>query len=147
MRLKATLLIVTVISVYDVFVSCLISKRSLIYPPPNGVVQVSLFKSKRRRRSINEMLDEQYLRLQTIVGIGLPLTIRQESIVIGIVIKASYKLPTNSTDITNPGVQYLRKRSTSRWNIYKLLNELLTLYVNDISIIRINLIYTLINII
>ncbi|CAH0553702.1 unnamed protein product [Brassicogethes aeneus] len=50
-----------------------------------------------------------------IVGIGLPTELRDQAITLGVVAKAFYLLPTNSSTYTHPSIDYARrKRSTSR---------------------------------
>lgn len=59
-----------------------------------------------------------------ITGVGLPLVLRDEAVIIGIVLKASYHLPYNSSSFTNPTINYARKqRSISRWHLYQTLAQ------------------------
>lgn len=61
-----------------------------------------------------------------IVGIGLPTELRDQAITLGVVAKAFYLLPTNSSDYTHPSIDYARKkRSVSRWIIYELIETFL----------------------
>lgn len=61
---------------------------------------------------------------------GVPVDLKDETVIIGIVLKALYLLPFNSTVYTNPDVVYARKRrSISRWDIYGLLAEAADLWV------------------
>ena len=61
-----------------------------------------------------------------IAGIGIPIELRDQSITIGTVVKAFYLLPTNSTDYTQPSIDYVRKkRSSTRWVTYKLIENFL----------------------
>ncbi|XP_063909513.1 uncharacterized protein LOC135127112 [Zophobas morio] len=58
--------------------------------------------------------------------IGIPIELRDQSITIGTVVKAFYLLPTNSTDYTQPSIDYVRKkRSSTRWVTYKLIENFL----------------------
>lgn len=58
------------------------------------------------------------------MGAGIPVDLEDETVIIGIVLKAAYLLPTNSSYFTSPNVVYARKkRSLSRWDIYGLLSE------------------------
>lgn len=55
---------------------------------------------------------------------GVPVDLEDETVIIGVVLKAFYLLPTNSSVYTNPDIVYARKRrSISRWDIYGLLSE------------------------
>lgn len=59
-----------------------------------------------------------------ITGVGLPLVLHDESLIIGMVLKASYHLPYNSSTFTNPTINYARRqRSISRWNLYQTLAQ------------------------
>lgn len=62
------------------------------------------------------------------MGAGFPVVVRDEAVIIGIVVKASYHLPTNSSVFIHPQIEYLKKRSIKRWNIYTLIEETLKLY-------------------
>lgn len=58
------------------------------------------------------------------MGVGIPVDLKDETVIIGIVLKALYLLPTNASVYTNPDTVYARKRrSISRWDIYGLLSE------------------------
>ncbi|RZC33151.1 DM4 12 domain containing protein [Asbolus verrucosus] len=64
-----------------------------------------------------------------IAGIGLPIELRDQSITVGTVVKAFYLLPTNSTDYTQPSIDYARrKRSSTRWAIYGLIEKFFEKY-------------------
>ncbi|XP_065157124.1 uncharacterized protein [Atheta coriaria] len=86
------------------------SKRSLVYPSPVS-------------------------KVQAIMGAGFPVDLQDESVVVGVVIKALYLLPRNSSDYTNPNIYYARNRqrrsaelSTSRWDVYKILEQYAQVY-------------------
>ncbi|XP_015511291.1 uncharacterized protein [Neodiprion pinetum] len=55
-----------------------------------------------------------------IFGLGTPLQLQQESVIVGAFTKMLYALPDNSTYYTEPGVYYARS-TKSRWSIYKIL--------------------------
>ncbi|KAI4486683.1 hypothetical protein M0804_006053 [Polistes exclamans] len=65
--------------------------------------------------------------LLLIFGLGTPLQLDRESVIVGVFIKIIYKLPTNSTDFTEPGVYYTRN-TRSRWSIYKILQKVAAIY-------------------
>lgn len=59
------------------------------------------------------------------MGVGLPLVLNDESIIVGFVTKAAYHLPYNSTQITNPGITFVKKkRDISRWDLYGVMAEI-----------------------
>lgn len=61
------------------------------------------------------------------MGFGVPVDLRTETVIVGSTLKARYYLPTNVTDYTNPGTIYSRKkRSLSRWDLYKVSAEILS---------------------
>ncbi|RZC39203.1 uncharacterized protein BDFB_009817 [Asbolus verrucosus] len=63
-------------------------------------------------------------RLQIIAGFGIPVDLKRETVIVGTVFKANYKLPTNVSDIKNPYVFYQRKkRAATRWDIYGMLSQ------------------------
>ncbi|KAF5307133.1 hypothetical protein FQR65_LT07117 [Abscondita terminalis] len=78
-------------------------KRTLTYIPPGGVIQM-------------------------VMGVGLPLVVYNNAIIMGLVLKAGYGLPSNSTHYTNPKVVYAKKRSISRWDVYDALAETFKAY-------------------
>lgn len=64
-----------------------------------------------------------------VVGFGLPIEVRGTSITWGAVLKSYYLLPNNATYYTNP-LAYIdvssrkkTKRSTSRWDLYSVLER------------------------
>lgn len=65
--------------------------------------------------------------LQLIFGLGTPLQLDRESIIVGVFAKILYNLPTNATDFTEPGVYYTRA-SKSRWSFYKMFEKMIALY-------------------
>lgn len=64
-----------------------------------------------------------------VVGVGLPLVLQQEAVIIGTVLKSGYMLPNTSTAYTNPSNvvedQIRKKRSTSRWDVYEAFSQIL----------------------
>ncbi|XP_076621630.1 uncharacterized protein LOC143342034 [Colletes latitarsis] len=62
-----------------------------------------------------------------IFGLGTPLQLDTESIIIGMFTKIVYAMPSNATDFTIPGVSYSRTQK-SRWSIYKMLEKMAGLY-------------------
>jgi hypothetical protein len=68
--------------------------------------------------------------LQFNAGLGMPITLADQSLTMGIVMKWGYPLPTNSTIFTNP-YDYVQKRSTpltTRWEMYTRLESILDRY-------------------
>ncbi|XP_044258573.1 uncharacterized protein LOC123007374 [Tribolium madens] len=82
--------------------------------------------SREKRTLIWEPSRGRNSRLQIITGIGVPLDLQLETVVIGWIIKGYYRLPTNVSDIKPFGNVYYerRKRSLSRWDIYDLLAQM-----------------------
>ncbi|CAK9806976.1 hypothetical protein ANTPLA_LOCUS5105 [Anthophora plagiata] len=66
-------------------------------------------------------------QLLLIFGLGTPLQLDRESVIVGIFAKIVFNLPTNATDYTLPGVYYSRAQK-SRWSIYKALEKVAGLY-------------------
>ncbi|XP_033207459.1 uncharacterized protein LOC117167019 [Belonocnema kinseyi] len=62
-----------------------------------------------------------------IFGIGTPLQLEAESVIVGVFAKCLYTLPQNSTDFTEPGVT-LGRTGKSRWQIYKLVETAMQMY-------------------
>ncbi|XP_012284506.1 uncharacterized protein LOC105701925 [Orussus abietinus] len=54
------------------------------------------------------------------IGMGTPLQLDRESVIVGVFTKLLYALPGNASDFTEPGVYYSRT-GRSRWSIYKVL--------------------------
>ncbi|XP_017770662.1 PREDICTED: uncharacterized protein LOC108558300 [Nicrophorus vespilloides] len=73
-------------------------------------------------------------KVQAIMGAGFPVDLHDESVVVGIVLKANYKLPINTTDYTNPSTVFARKKRSldvltpTRWDIYKMLEGYAEMY-------------------
>ncbi|XP_076682217.1 uncharacterized protein LOC143376165 [Andrena cerasifolii] len=65
--------------------------------------------------------------LLLIFGLGTPLQLDRESIIIGFFSKIVYEMPSNATDYTAPGVYYARKKK-SRWDVYKTLEKVAEIY-------------------
>ncbi|KAK2586395.1 hypothetical protein KPH14_010682 [Odynerus spinipes] len=65
--------------------------------------------------------------LLLIFGLGTPLQLDRESVIVGLFIKMIWALPTNGTDFTEPGVYYTRG-TKSRWSIYKILEKVAAIY-------------------
>ncbi|XP_033312452.1 uncharacterized protein LOC117212083 [Bombus bifarius] len=83
------------------FASCLRRPRTLIFP------RVS--------------------QLLLIFGLGSPLQLDRESVIIGLFSKIVYEMPSNASDFTIPGVYYSRTQK-SRWSIYKVLEKVADIY-------------------
>jgi hypothetical protein len=69
--------------------------------------------------------------LQFIFGFGIPVTLLDQSMTMGVVMKFIYQLPTNATVFTNP-YSVLQKRSTqknTRWDMYSKLEATVDRYV------------------
>ena len=59
------------------------------------------------------------------MGAGFPADLEDATVIIGIVLKADFYLPYNSTFYTNPEVVYSRKkRSMSRWDLYGIMAQM-----------------------
>ncbi|XP_077266896.1 uncharacterized protein LOC143899937 isoform X2 [Temnothorax americanus] len=65
--------------------------------------------------------------LLLILGLGTPLQLDRESVIVGVFAKMQYAMPTNATDFTEPGVYYTRA-SKSRWSFYRMFEKVATLY-------------------
>lgn len=67
-----------------------------------------------------------------VVGVGLPLVLQEEAVIIGTVLKSGYFLPNISTAYTNPSnvvtEKRRKKRSFSRWDIYEALSQILEMW-------------------
>ncbi|XP_074111296.1 uncharacterized protein LOC141535328 [Cotesia typhae] len=78
-------------------------KRSLVYPSPSQLIMI--------------------------FGLGTPLQLDRESVIVGAFTKLLYNLPSNVTDLTSPGtINYRDDKSKTRWNIYKQFEKLSELY-------------------
>ncbi|KAJ3666043.1 hypothetical protein Zmor_001499 [Zophobas morio] len=65
-------------------------------------------------------------KLLAICGFGIPVDLKPETVIVGMVLKANYRFPTNASEITNPIVTYARKkRALNRWDLYALLSQAL----------------------
>lgn len=64
---------------------------------------------------------------QLIFGLGTPLQLDRESVIVGVFTKMHFTLPSNATDFTEPGVYYTRA-SGSRWSFYKMLEKAMAVY-------------------
>ncbi|XP_064212286.1 uncharacterized protein LOC662568 [Tribolium castaneum] len=65
-------------------------------------------------------------KLLAIFGIGIPVDLKTETVIVGMVIKANYRYPTNLTELRQPFVTFQRKkRGASRWDLYALLTQAL----------------------
>ncbi|KAH1005729.1 hypothetical protein HUJ04_006658 [Dendroctonus ponderosae] len=90
--------------------------------PNVKVLDTSNQLSARNKRSLVWKEGVNWVAL--IFGIGIPFEVDEHSINMGMVMKAYYQLPNNSTYYTHPTINFERgKRSNSRWNIYKLLQN------------------------
>lgn len=69
---------------------------------------------------------------QLIFGLGTPLQLDRESVIVGVFTKMQYALPSNATDFTEPGVYYSRASAgRSRWSFYKMFQRLMAMYGFD----------------
>ncbi|XP_033199411.1 uncharacterized protein LOC117161755 [Bombus vancouverensis nearcticus] len=66
-------------------------------------------------------------QLLLIFGLGSPLQLDRESVIIGLFSKIVYEMPSNASDFTIPGVYYSRTQK-SRWSIYKVLEKVADIY-------------------
>ncbi|CAD1478020.1 unnamed protein product [Heterotrigona itama] len=66
-------------------------------------------------------------QLLLIFGLGTPLQLERESVIVGLFTKIIYAMPSNATDYTIPGVYYSRTQK-SRWSIYKTLEKVADIY-------------------
>ncbi|XP_044258932.1 uncharacterized protein LOC123007612 [Tribolium madens] len=65
-------------------------------------------------------------KLLAIFGVGIPVDLKPETVIVGMVIKANYRYPTNVTELRQPFVTFQRKkRGASRWDLYALLTQAL----------------------
>ncbi|XP_066585091.1 uncharacterized protein [Prorops nasuta] len=83
------------------------------------------YQSCQWKGQFNEILRVDLPRL--IFGLGTPLQLDRESVIVGVFTKLLYSLPSNSTDYTEPGVYHTRD-SRSRWSIYKIFERAASLY-------------------
>ncbi|XP_063993604.1 uncharacterized protein LOC135171166 [Diachasmimorpha longicaudata] len=100
------------------FVACVLHKTfghdggNVAVSPVNGMKLLS--------RSPRTLLYPNPSTLLLIFGIGTPLQLDRESVIVGAFTKMVYTLPQNSTAFIEPGVQFERTSQT-RWSIYKIL--------------------------
>ncbi|XP_011693113.1 PREDICTED: uncharacterized protein LOC105453105 [Wasmannia auropunctata] len=66
--------------------------------------------------------------LLLIFGLGTPLQLDRESVIVGVFAKMQYNLPSNATDFTEPGVYYARAGSRSRWSFYRMFEKVAAVY-------------------
>ncbi|KAK9306593.1 hypothetical protein QLX08_002783 [Tetragonisca angustula] len=66
-------------------------------------------------------------QLLLIFGLGTPLQLERESVIVGMFTKIIYAMPSNATDYTIPGVYYSRTQK-SRWSIYKTVEKVAGIY-------------------
>ncbi|XP_018059310.1 PREDICTED: uncharacterized protein LOC108694392 [Atta colombica] len=78
----------------------------------------------RLRRSLTFPNSSQLL---LIFGLGTPLQLDRESVIVGVFTKMIYDMPADATDFTEPGVFYART-SRSRWSFYKLFEKMAAMY-------------------
>ncbi|XP_033338213.1 uncharacterized protein LOC117227234 [Megalopta genalis] len=78
----------------------------------------------RRTRSLVFPHDSQML---LIFGLGTPLQLERESVIVGYFAKIVFDLPANASDFTEPGIYYSRTQR-SRWSIYRILEKVAGLY-------------------
>ncbi|XP_066142130.1 uncharacterized protein [Euwallacea fornicatus] len=64
--------------------------------------------------------------VSVIFGIGIPVNLQSQSITLGMVMKAFYRLPNNSSYYTHPSIDiYRKKRSPTRWQMYEIFEKYL----------------------
>ncbi|GJQ74284.1 hypothetical protein Trydic_g19181 [Trypoxylus dichotomus] len=67
--------------------------------------------------------------IQYILGAGMPVDLKDETVAVGHILKASYLMPSNASAYTRPTiVTYRKKRSFARWDIYEILSRAADLY-------------------
>ncbi|PNF33876.1 hypothetical protein B7P43_G06737 [Cryptotermes secundus] len=61
--------------------------------------------------------------LQFIFGFGIPVTLLDQSMTMGVVLKFGYDIPTNATVFTNPyaATEKRSARKNTRWDMYSVL--------------------------
>lgn len=57
------------------------------------------------------------------MGLGIPVDLRTETVIIGSFIKGNYKFPTNVSQLNTPTIYSRRKRSLSRWDVYEFMAQ------------------------
>ncbi|KAJ8967285.1 hypothetical protein NQ314_002958 [Rhamnusium bicolor] len=62
--------------------------------------------------------------MDLIIGIGVPVEIRSHAVVLGWGFRTVYYMPSNLSQVMPMDVNERRKRSLSRWNIYKILEQI-----------------------
>lgn len=62
---------------------------------------------------------------QLIFGLGTPLQLDRESVIVGAFAKCIYNLPTNSSAYKPPGPGNATLQSRSRWSLYRSLGRFL----------------------
>lgn len=60
-----------------------------------------------------------------IAGFGIPVHLKIETVIVGTVFKAVYKLPKNITELETYVTYERKRRSATRWDIYQLLAQAL----------------------
>nr|XP_031844049.1 uncharacterized protein LOC116431983 [Nomia melanderi] len=78
----------------------------------------------RRTRALVFPHDSQLL---LIFGLGTPLQLDRESVIVGYFAKIVFNMPANASDFTEPGVYYSRAQN-SRWSVYRILEKAAGLY-------------------
>lgn len=54
----------------------------------------------------------------------MPVDLKDETVAVGHILKASFKLPSNASAYSSPSVvTYRKKRSFSRWDLYEILSR------------------------
>ncbi|KAK0083074.1 hypothetical protein PV326_006889 [Microctonus aethiopoides] len=101
------------------------------------VKEVTKLLSRTRRTLVYPKASDLLL----IFGLGTPLQLDRESVIVGAFTKLLYSLPANSTDFSQPGVYFARNveddnggddsnvvKKKSRWSIYKVLEKMGSVY-------------------
>jgi hypothetical protein len=79
---------------------------------------------------------DSFMYLQFIFGFGIPVTLLDQSMTMGLVMKFVYTLPTNATVFTHPYAA-TNKRSTQksmRWDMYSMLEATVNRWVYALNL-------------
>lgn len=88
---------------------------------------MEIISRSRVRVSLCSPLECRILLSQLIFGLGTPLQLDRESVIVGVFAKMQYTLPSNATDFTEPGVYYTRA-GRSRWSFYRMFEKVAAVY-------------------
>ncbi|KAJ8979135.1 hypothetical protein NQ317_016753 [Molorchus minor] len=65
-----------------------------------------------------------YEKSNLIIGIGVPVELKSSAVVLGFAFRAVYTLPSNLSQLMPMDQNTRRRRSTSRWEIYRILEDI-----------------------